>query len=108
MGGQTLIHLILGQYVVSCISVRITSTPICKRLKSILLFYGRNSLVIFGFQSLFIRLYLYIFNHLQGLDMQLYQNYVFYHQIGAFFTVTFIVSPLIVMLYAQIKNYRIL
>lgn len=53
-------------------------------------------------------MYLYFFNHLQGLDMQLYQNYVFYHQIGAFFTVTFIVSPLIVMLYAQIKKSDII
>lgn len=88
----------LGIYFVVCLSVKITNTPYCKKLKHLLVFYGKNSLVIFGFQSLFIRLYLYCFNHLQGLDMQLYQNYKFYHQIGAFFTVTFILCPSMVFM----------
>lgn len=92
-----------GIYVVICASVKLTNKAECKWLKSILLFYGKNSLVIFGFQSLFIRLYLYAFNHLQGLDMQLYQNYVFYHQIGAFVVVTFIASPLMVIGFTHVK-----
>ena len=88
----------LGIYFVACLSVKITDTSKCKTIKNVLVFYGKNSLIIFGFQSLFIRLYLYCFNHLQGLDMQLYQNYKFYHQVGAFLTVTFVLCPSMVFM----------
>lgn len=98
-----------GILVVLWISHKI-DTSICHELKNVLLFYGRNSLVIFGFQSLFIRLYLYIFNHLQGLDMQLYQNNEWYHQVGAFLVTAFVGCPLAVWVIGGLrkKGIRIL
>ena len=74
------------------------------RIKQVLVFYGKNSLLIFGFQSLFIRLYLFFFNKIQGLEMELYANNPIYHQIGSFVVVTFIISPLIVLLFTQLRN----
>lgn len=80
------------------------------RIKKILVFYGRNSLLIFGFQSLLIRLYLLTFNQLEGLNMQLYANNPIVHQIGSFVAVSFIGSPLVVLLFKFLreKSIRIL
>ena len=85
-----------GIWAVIFCSNKIISVRNLINIADTLKFYGKNSLVIFGFQSLFIRLYLLIFNHLQGTDMQLYQNYNLYHQVGAFVVVTFVISPLMV------------
>lgn len=100
---------IFGIAVVIWCSNKISSSNKPSKLSNVLKFYGKNSLVIFGFQSLFIRFYLLFFNHLQGLDMQLYQNYKIYHQVGAFLTVTFIMSPLMVtaMKWLSKKGLRI-
>lgn len=73
-------------------------------LKNLLSFYGRNSLIIFGFQSLFIRLYLLIMNHVLGLNMSLYANNPVEHQIGSFVVVAFIVSPLLAFGYEKMTN----
>ena len=79
-------------------------------LKSSLIFYGRNSLIVFGFQSLFIRLYLLFFNNVQSLSMQLYADNPMTHQIGSFLVVTFIASPLVVysVLALRKRNINIL
>lgn len=78
----------------------------CKntRLKKILLFYGKNSLIIFGFQSLFIRLYILICNHYCNEKLILYGNNPIYHQLGSFFVVAFVCSPIIVYLFSLIKR----
>lgn len=73
-------------------------------LRSLLRFYGINSLLIFGFQSLYIRLYLLLFNYLQGFDMQLYCNNPMYHQVGSFLVVTFVLSPLTVYVILQLRK----
>lgn len=94
----------MGIITVIWCSNKVVSSEGLDRLSKVLKFYGKNSLIIFGFQSLFIRLYLLFFNHLQGLDMQLYQNYEFYHQIGAFIVVTFVMSPLMVIALQWLSN----
>lgn len=66
-------------------------------IKKWLMRYGECSLLIFGLQSIFIRLYLYIFNSVEKLDMQLYMDNPLYHQLGSFFVVTFIISPLLIV-----------
>ena len=71
--------------------------------KQVLLFYGKHSLVIFGFQSLWIRLYLLSFNKLQGLDMELYADNPMCHQIGCFAIVTFVLSPITVAFFELLK-----
>lgn len=87
---------------------------ICKQdnhlIKQILLFYGKNSLIIFGFQSLYIRLYLLFFNRLCGLEMVLYGSNPWIHQIGSFLIVTFIMSPLTVyaIQYLRSKGVKLL
>ena len=70
-----------------------------KPLSSFLEFYGKNSLLIFGFQSLFIRLHLLLFNKSQELEMELYANNPIFHQISSFVVVTFVISPLISFLF---------
>lgn len=76
-------------------------------IRRILSFYGVNSLIIFGFQSLFIRLYIQFFNENYGYSMVLYENNPMVHQIGSFIIVTFIISPLIVYGFAYLRKYNI-
>ena len=73
-------------------------------LLRILTFYGENCLVIFLFQSLFIRLYLFIANKIFGLEMILYMNNPIEHQIGSFLVVGFIISPIMVFLFKRVKS----
>lgn len=74
------------------------------KIRKILSFYGKNSMVIFVFQSLYIRLYILTFNHLFNLNMTLYGNNPFYHQIGSFLFVAFVMSPLTVLLFQSLKK----
>ena len=76
-------------------------------IKSVLSFYGKNSLLIFGFQSLFIRLYLLLFNETQGLSMTIYGNNPIIHQIGSFLLVTFIMCPLVVIIVRGLRKRNI-
>ena len=76
-------------------------------VKDLLSYYGRNSLLIFGFQSLFIRLYILTFNHLLGLDLKLFANNPFIHQIGSFMIVTFILCPITVFFFNKLRQYNI-
>lgn len=85
----------LGIAIVLSWSYKISNSQL-KWIRSILIFYGKNSLIIFGLQSLYIRLYLFFFNKVTGLDMVLYANNPWYHQIGSFVVVAFILSPLTV------------
>lgn len=87
----------LGIFVV-CIFSKLLSNSKMSRVKNVLTFYGKNSLLIFGLQSLFIRLYLLVFNNIQKLNMELYMNNPLAHQIVSFVVVCFVVSPIIVCL----------
>lgn len=82
----------LGIGTVCLISKCMTKLP--PPLKNFWIFYGKNSLLIFGFQSLFIRLYLLFFNYIEGLDMRLYGDNPIIHQIGSLVIVFFVISPL--------------
>ena len=86
-----------------CLVSKMLSSINCSALKSTLLFYGKNTLVIFGFQSLFIRLYLLLFNELQGLTMTLYGDNPIIHQIGSFCIVSFVMCPLVVLLFSALR-----
>lgn len=89
------------------IAVLLISNKVSKNnsfFKRVLLFYGKNSLIIFVFQSLLIRLYLLFFNNIQGLDMHLYADNPGYHQIGSFVLVSFVLSPLVVKLFVFLRN----
>lgn len=79
-------------------------------ISKLLMFYGKNSLIIYGFQSLLIRLYYLCFNHLCDLNLKLYADNPIIHQIGSFFVVTFILSPLVVLAFNKFKivGYKIL
>lgn len=93
----------LGIFVV-CIFSKLLSNAKIPRIKSVLMFYGKNSLLIFGLQSLFIRLYLLVFNNIQNLKMELYMNNPLIHQIGSFVVVSFVISPIIVYLKNVVKK----
>ena len=75
-------------------------------VKKTLLTYGENSLLLFGVQSIFIRLYLYVFNSLEGANMELYMNNPLQHQIGSFVVVAFVISPLLMLIKAKIKGFK--
>ena len=73
-------------------------------LKEFMAYYGKNSLLIFGFQSLFLRLYLLVANRTFGLDMHLYVANPLIHQIASFTLITFVTSPIIVFGWMKMKQ----
>lgn len=93
-----------------CLVSQVITKLNLKTLKSFIAFYGKNSLLIFGFQSLFIRLYYLLFNNTQGLNLELYANNPKMHQIGVFIVVSFIVCPITVRFFEFLRkrNIRIL
>lgn len=93
----------LGIAIVLSWSYKISNSQL-KWIRSILIFYGKNSLIIFGLQSLYIRLYLFFFNKVTGLDMVLYANNPWYHQIDSFVVVAFILSPLTVFFFTFLRK----
>ena len=92
---------------VVCIISKILSESKFHKIKKVLVFYGENSLLIFGFQSLWIRLYLLFFNNLEGLNMVLYESNPIRHQVGSFVLVTFVLSPIITYLLLNIRKRNI-
>lgn len=76
-------------------------------LRNFFSFYGRNSLLIFGFQSLFLRLYLLSANKVFGLDMSLYAENPVLHQLISFMLVSFLASPLVVVCYGISARCRV-
>lgn len=115
-------HIILGKYkllfypvalsgiaAVMMISYKIASSS-PEKVRDLFAFYGRNSLLIFGFQTLFIRLYILVANNIFGLDMRLYANNPAGHQIACYVIVTFIIMPLVAkfFLWLRGKGVRIL
>ena len=90
-----------------CVIISRLSGKIISWFKDFLKYYGVNSLVIFGFQSLFIRLYIQFFNTSQGLNMELYGDNPCIHQWGSFLVVSLICSPLIVLLFTKLRKHGI-
>lgn len=75
-----------------------------EHLRHVLVFYGANCLVVFGFQSLLIRLYIWIANEYYGQSMILYGNNPLIHQICSFVLVCFVFSPIIVLGMKQLRK----
>lgn len=73
---------------------------------NILSYFGKNSLIIFGFQSLYIRLYLYTCNQFWSLDMELYGENPLIHQVLSFLIIAFVLSPITVELFHFIKKRK--
>jgi len=94
-----------GICVVCCLSKKIAESKFY-HIKKTLLVYGENSLLLFGVQSILIRLYLYIFNSLEGVNMELYMNNPLHHQIGSFVVVAFVISPLLMLIKAKFKGFK--
>jgi fucose 4-O-acetylase-like acetyltransferase len=91
-----------------CLMSNLIAKHSCQKIKKILIFYGKNSLLVFGFQSLFIRLYILFFNNIQGLSMELYGDNPLIHQLGSFIMVSFVISPIIVSLFLYLRNRNII
>lgn len=72
-------------------------------LKRVLMFYGKNSLLFLGLQSLLIHLYLYFLNHLADTQYILYENMPWKHGWYAFVLIAFVFLPLL----GYMKNYII-
>lgn len=87
----------------TCIVSNVISITKRKRIIKFLSFYGRNSLIIFGFQSLFIRLYLLIINRIYDANLVLYGENPIIHQLGSFLIVTLGCMPLTVFVYKKIE-----
>ena len=67
-------------------------------------FYGKNSLIIFGFQSLFIRAYLQIVMKMTGAELVLYGDNYWLHQVMSFVIVSFVLSPMLVFVWLRVKG----
>ena len=83
---------IIGAFSVLSISNLIGNS----RLGGILAWFGKNSLIIFCFQSLFIRAYWLVAGEIAGKHFLLYGANPVLHQVGAFLLVSLIISPLLV------------
>lgn len=98
----------LGVFMVSFISDFIARNNQLAWLKDFLTFYGKNSLLIFGFQSLFLRMYILSSNKIFGLNMRLYGGNPVLHQIMSFILLTFVTSPMVVFLWTRIIKERLI
>ncbi|MBQ9232116.1 MAG: acyltransferase family protein [Prevotella sp.] len=87
-----------------CMLLSNKQSSIAGKVKSLLMYYGVNSLLIFGFQSLFIRLYIQYFNSTFGMSMELYGMNPIIHQIGSFLVVAVVTSPLIVWMFGYLRG----
>jgi len=65
-------------------------------IKRVLMWYGRNSLYVLGFQSLLIRLYAAAFNHYRGGALGMY-NFPLSHAINSFVLVGLVLVPVFVL-----------
>ena len=79
----------------------------CGPLIKFFSFYGKHSLLIFGFQSLLIRLYLLCFSSIEGVSMPLYGANPMIHQVGSFVIVSFVLSPMVVYLFSMLREKNI-
>lgn len=77
---------------------------VSKVVSNFLSIYGKSSLIIFVSQSMIIRLYILVMNHLYDLDMTLYANNPIIHQIGSFIITGVIVSPILTYMYCKKEN----
>ena len=88
-----------------CLLSQWISSSNAKKVKFIISFFGRNSLIIFGFQGLLIRLYLLLFNNIESLSMAwLNPSNPYIHQAGSFLFVTFIASPIVVECFVLLRK----
>lgn len=96
----------LGIYCVLsfCFLISRQREAMCRQLRIVLVFYGVNCLVVFGFQSLLIRLYIWIANDYYGQSMVLYGNNSMIHQVCSFVLVCFVFSPIVVMGMKQLQK----
>lgn len=67
-------------------------------LAKVLRYYGRNCLIVFVFQGVFLRLYFWTFNRLFDLKMDYLGDNPIQHQIGGFVITMFVLSPIAVNL----------
>jgi len=80
---------------VSMLVERLFTKDVFYDAKRILLWYGRNSLLVLGFQSLLIRLYVLAFNTFKGTQLGMY-TFPWSHAINSTILVTFVFSPALV------------
>lgn len=73
-------------------------------ISKVLIFYGRSSLVIFGFQSLMIRAYNLIVFSLFGEELILYGHNPLIHQVLSFCIVSFLGAPMLVCFWLWLKG----
>lgn len=73
-------------------------------LRDFLAWYGKHSLVIFGFQSILLRAYNLIVLKVTGENLVLYGDNPFKHQILSFILVAFVFSPLIVFSWLSLER----
>ena len=73
------------------------------RVKKYWIWYGQHSLIILGWQSLLIRLYIEFMNHYYGQQLSLYQ-FSWKHAIISTVIVAFIVCPVICLCWDKLKQ----
>lgn len=80
-------------------------SPHLKPLKKILMFYGRNSLIILGIQSLLIRLYIQFNNRVRGTEMTMYQMPRL-HTLVSFVLIAFIICPAVCGIWEKARTLK--
>lgn len=76
-------------------------------IKKIFIFYGRNSLFMFGIQSLFVHLYLYCVNTATGKDYVLYETVPSGYGILGFIIITIVFLPVSWYIGMFIKDHMV-
>ncbi len=94
---------ILGSFSVICISVLIQmETKKVALIEKVMLFYGKNSLIVLGIQSLLIRLYI-IMMGVFGIELGLY-HFPIQHTLICFFLVAGICCPIVCGVWTKCKK----
>lgn len=80
-----------------------TNTDLSKTVKSIVTFYGTNSLIILGIQSLLIRLYIEFCNRVFETQLSLYQ-FPLKHTVISTTIIGFIICPIVCIFWKFMKS----
>lgn len=89
----------------SALLISNSSGRIIEKVKNVLTWFGQQSIIVLGLQSVLIRLYVIIVSKFTKVNLQLY-HFPMKHSIICFILVAFGICPILGILIGRIKKYK--